>query len=124
MIKKYLKWQVGVLIFFILGTLYVHLFDREFAGKLTMPDQTELIAKGKVLFQKKGCLSCHGEGGRNPADEKYPIIGGQSHFYNYQQIIDIRDGRRDNGGSSLMKGSIQRLKDDQAYLISLFLEQE
>ena len=124
MFNKYLMIVTLSLVgFFAIGSLSVHLFDPEFAGKFTMEDNSKLIDKGKVLYAKKGCIACHGKDGNNPIDETYPKIGGQPKEYLNQQIIDIRDGQRMNGGSSLMKASIGRVKDGDAYLIALYLSE-
>lgn len=119
--KGFKKFIYFSFIFSILGTLIVHLFDAEFAGKFRGENNDEIIFQGKELYVKKGCHSCHGTNGNNPSDENYPLLGGQPRKYLEQQILDIRDGRRANGSSSIMASSIKRLKDNEAYMISFYL---
>ena len=122
MIYKYYKRIVLALFCsFILGAAGVHLFDSEFAGVFTREDLSKQISQGEQLYKKKGCYSCHGANGNSPVDESYPLIGGQPRVYLERQIKDIRDGERSNGSASLMKSSIQRVKDNDVYLISLYL---
>lgn len=124
MILKLLKILSSIGVFFLVATLLVHLFDSEFAGKFTISENTAAIDKGRVLYKDKGCLTCHGAGGINPINEDFPNIAGQPRKYTEQQLKDIRDGRRNNGGTSLMKSSVSDLTNEEAYLISLYLSTE
>jgi len=122
MILKYYKYTVLCLtIAVIIVSLSVHMLDPEFAGKLTQEDNSELIAKGKMIYQKSTCIGCHGKKGKYPTNSEWPNIAGQPQKYLYQQIIDIRDGSRNNGGSSLMASSIKNLENEKAYLIAVYL---
>ena len=122
MIYKYYKYTVFCITFVaIIGSLSVHMLDHEFAGKLTQEDNSDLIAKGKKLYKNSSCIGCHGKKGKYPTDSNWPHLAGQPAKYLYQQMIDIRDGNRSNGSSSLMAGSIKNLENEKAYLISLYL---
>ena len=122
MIYKYYKYTIFcITIVTMIGSLSVHLLDPDFAGKLTQEDNTELIAKGKKLYQKSTCIGCHGKSGGNPTNSDWPNIAGQPSKYLYQQMIDIRDGNRNNGSSSLMASSIKNLENENAYLIAIYL---
>ena len=122
MIYKYYKYTIlCITIVTMIGSLSVHLLDPDFAGKLTQEDNTELIAKGKKLYQKSTCIGCHGKNGGNPTNSDWPNIAGQPSKYLYQQMIDIRDGNRNNGSSSLMASSIKNLENENAYLIAIYL---
>ncbi len=122
MIFRYYKYSVLCLTFVaIFGSISVHMLDPEFAGKLTHEDNSELIAKGKILYQKSSCIGCHGKNGNYPTNSDWPNLAGQPKKYLYQQLIDIREGNRNNGGSSLMAGSIKNLGNETAYLIAIYL---
>ena len=122
MIFKYYKYTVFcITVITIIGSLSVHMLDSEFAGKLTQEDNSALIAKGKKHYKESSCIGCHGKMGKYPTDSNWPNLAGQPTKYLYQQMIDIRDGNRNNGSSSLMAGSIKNLENEQAYLIALYL---
>lgn len=121
---KLIKIPFIIALLILFGSLCVHMLSEDFAGKLREEDYSEKLAKGKKLYKKKACLSCHGKGGNNPQDESYPLIGGQPVKYLQQQITDIRDGHRDNGSTAIMSASIQTVSDEEAYLIAFFLSKE
>tara|TARA_B100000700_G_C14972266_1_gene822059 strand:+ start:90 stop:392 length:303 start_codon:yes stop_codon:yes gene_type:complete len=97
------------------------MIDPEFAGKLSQENDSDLIAKGGNFYKNSSCIGCHGEMGKYPTDSNWPNLAGQPTKYLYQQIVDIRDGNRNNGSSSLMAGSIKNLENEKAYLIALYL---
>ena len=122
MIYKYYKYTVFCITFVaIIGSLSVHMLDPEFAGKITQEDNSDLIAKGEKFYKNSSCIGCHGKMGKYPTDSNWPNISGQPTKYLYQQMIDIRDGNRNNGSSSLMAASIKNLENEKAYLIALYL---
>jgi cytochrome c553 len=108
---------------YLIGALSVHMFSKEFAGKLTKVDNSKLIAKGERLYKDRACINCHGAGGNNPTNEDWPNLSGQPQKYLEAQIKDIRDGRRKNGTSAMMAGSIKSVTNDEVYLISLYLSE-
>tara|TARA_B100001971_G_scaffold129103_1_gene119056 strand:- start:104904 stop:105275 length:372 start_codon:yes stop_codon:yes gene_type:complete len=122
--NKYVKYPFLICLFILIGSLGVHLFSEDFAGKLREEDYSEVLSKGEKLYKKKACLSCHGKGGNNPQDNSYPLIGGQPKTYLKQQIIDIRDGSRSNGNTAIMSASIQTVSDEEAYLIAFYLSKQ
>jgi len=56
-----------------------------------------LAADGKALFADKGCTACHGEDAKTPIQEGYPKLAGQNADYVFQQLTDIKAGKRANG---------------------------
>ena len=122
MIFKYYKYTVFfITVIAIIGSLCVHMLDSEFAGKLTREDYSDLTAKGEKLYKETSCIGCHGKKGKYPTDSNWPNLAGQPTKYLYQQMIDIRDGNRNNGSSSLMSGSFKNLENEKAYLIARYL---
>jgi len=76
---------------------------------------------GEALFNSKACLACHGPAGKTPIQPTYPKLAGQNAPYLAQQIKDIRDGKRTNGLTVVMKPIVQGLTDDQAQAIADYL---
>lgn len=48
------------------------------------------------------CTGCHGKDGRATSQGYFPRIAGKPAGYLYQQLLNFRDGRRNNGNMSLM----------------------
>lgn len=67
--------------------------------------------KGQELFLARGCQYCHGERGDTPSMPLYPKIAGQNAEYAFQQMRDIRDGRRTNSMSAAMRATVSQVKD-------------
>lgn len=51
------------------------------------------IAAGKDAYTSKGCLACHGIGGRN-VNPIYPILAGQHAAYIKKNLDDFKSGAR------------------------------
>jgi len=69
------------------------------------------------------CMACHGEQGRAAPDGYYPRIAGKPQGYLYNQLVNFRDGRRQQ--YPLMIYMVQHLSDD--YLMEMarfFAEQD
>ena len=76
---------------------------------------------GALLYRQFQCHICHGEGGALPAEEGYPVIAGQNRTYLTRQLIDIRDGIRDNGQTRLMRPLMTSMTDADAAAIARYL---
>jgi cytochrome c len=76
---------------------------------------------GALLYKQYQCHICHGESGTQPAEEGYPIVAGQKKSYVIRQLIDIRDGVRDNGQSRLMRPLTASMTDSEAAAIAEYL---
>lgn len=48
---------------------------------------------GQKVFRTRTCMACHGSKGAKPI-QTFPALAGQNEKYIYQQVIDIRDGKR------------------------------
>lgn len=57
------------------------------------------------------CTGCHGKDGRATSQGYFPRIAGKPAGYLYQQLLNFRDGRRNNGNMALM---VEHMSD--AYL--------
>ena len=114
--------MVIISLIIVMGSISVHLFDREFAGLMTRQSYSNEKKIGEKLYNEKGCQACHGKDGSEPSDDSYPKISNQNMTYLIKQLTDIRDGRRSNGGSSLMQSSMGKLSDDEIEKISIYLK--
>lgn len=85
------------------------------------PDAARLAA-GKEAYTKGGCQTCHGPDGLKPTGV-YPIIGGMKRDYLALQMIEIRDGVRQNGASKSMVPFSKKLDDEKVGLIADYLSQ-
>lgn len=76
---------------------------------------------GAALFKSKGCPACHGVDGSYPVSPDYPVIAGQNASYLVRQMRDIRDGRRSNGLSQMMREAVAPVTDEEFSVISAWL---
>ena len=79
------------------------------------------MSKGELLYKKFQCHICHGEDAASPERMAYPVIARQNKSYLIQQLIDIRDGVRDNGQTRLMRPVVQSLTDVEVEAIAHYL---
>jgi cytochrome c553 len=75
---------------------------------------------GKMLFENDDlsrmmvrCNNCHGVTGKglNPGNQVYPVIGGQHKAYLLGQLINFRQGVRNNSPGGVMNITVHRLSD-------------
>ncbi|MBK1718848.1 c-type cytochrome [Thiocystis violacea] len=58
---------------------------------------------GALIYTGKTCATCHGQDGDTPTMTDYPRLAGQSADYAYIQMLDIKNGVRNNGKSEGMR---------------------
>ena len=78
-------------------------------------------AEGAALYKSNGCPVCHGQDGSHPVIQDYPVIAGQNANYLLRQMRDIRDGRRTNGQSQMMREVVAPVTDEEFSSISAWL---
>ena len=75
---------------------------------------------GKYLFENDdlprmlvSCKSCHGDTGKglSPDNPVYPVIGGQHKDYLLRQLMNFRNGIRNNSPGGVMNTTVHRLSD-------------
>ena len=71
---------------------------------LSLSVSTTALADGASLYKSKTCWSCHGKDAKTPLMPAYPKLVGQSADYAFNQMKDIKSGKRNNGNSAAMKG--------------------
>jgi len=88
--------------------------------------EVDMTAEAAQLFKDKGCNACHGDNANTPvpseANGNPPIIVGQGQAYLTAQMKDIRDGKRTNGDSGLMKDKVQGISNDDFAKLAEWLE--
>lgn len=87
------------------------------------PGDAQKVAAGEALYQKSGCVACHGQKGVKPTTAAYPMIGGQKANYLALQIKEIRDGVRTNGKAKMMAAMVKKLSDADIDALAEFLSQ-
>jgi cytochrome c len=83
-----------------------------------------LAADGAALYKARICDSCHGENGSRPVTPDYPSLAGQNAKYLLRQMIDIRDGHRNNGLSATMRPVVVGVSDEEFAAIAEWLSQQ
>ncbi len=70
-------------------------------------------ADGGKLYQTKTCFGCHGKDAQSPLLPIYPKLAGQNADYAYNQMKDIKSGKRNNGQTAAMKGVMGLVNDGE-----------
>lgn len=120
MIQKVYIGFYSVLLMSVIIHLYVIMGTSEFGPGETRPP-AERIQAGRKLYVSYKCGTCHGKNGAEPVSTDYPLINGQNHDYLVRQMVDIMQGRRNNGNSQLMKAAIKGLTEAEMENIASFL---
>lgn len=81
----------------------------------------QAAGNGEALYQSRACQACHGLPGRDPLMPSYPRLAGQNAQYLYQQMLDIRDGKRTNSMSAAMRATVSRVSDAEFQALAHWL---
>lgn len=82
-----------------------------------------LAADGKQIFEDRGCSACHGEDAKTPLDVGYPRVAGQNADYAFNQMMDIKAGKRANGLSpDTMKPILDDMEEAEIRAVADWLE--
>lgn len=87
------------------------------------PISAEDLEKGKKLYKKKKCQTCHGKAGKKPTNKAYPYVAGQKSTYIVNQMTDIKDKVRKNAKSKVMVSFVKKLSNEEIKLIADYLSQ-
>jgi cytochrome c553 len=87
-------------------------------GQYDAQDAVEQVANGRALYEKE-CRVCHGVNGEGSSYKLYPVIAGQHYKYLFQQMTEIRDGKRRNANPEMVR-IISKYNDDQLIAISAY----
>ncbi|WP_414691734.1 c-type cytochrome [Noviherbaspirillum sp.] len=77
---------------------------------LAPPAAAQQTAGNAAAARFAPCMSCHGKEGRATSDGYYPRIAGKPAGYLYNQLVNFRDGRRQQ--YPLMVYTVQHLSDE------------
>lgn len=92
-----------------------------FAATATGSFAADAKLDGKALYTQKACHTCHGPDGNKTTIDTYPKLGGQNKNYLVSQVKDIRDGKRTNGLTMVMKPLVAPLTDAEIEAIAEYL---
>lgn len=56
----------------------------------------DFVARGKSIYEKDGCIKCHGKDGEGNPDRFYPVIAAQHFGYLRREMTHIQKGERGN----------------------------
>ncbi len=76
---------------------------------------------GAALFKSKTCWSCHGKDAKTPIMPNYPRLAGQNADYAYNQMKDIKSGKRNNGQTAAMKGVMSLVSDEEMRALANYI---
>ncbi|HHH38124.1 MAG TPA: cytochrome c [Sedimenticola sp.] len=76
---------------------------------------------GAALFKSKTCWSCHGKDAKTPIMPNYPKLAGQNADYAYNQMKDIKSGKRNNGQTAAMKGVMSLVSDEEMRALANYI---
>jgi cytochrome c len=91
------------------------------ATVLSMGLVGNVAADGAALFKSKACFTCHGADAKTPLLPIYPKVAGQNADYAYNQMMDIKSGKRANGQAAVMKGIMAAVSEAEAKEIAQYL---
>jgi len=99
---------------------------QKMAGKVSSPSlvgQGERLYRGGNMEAKvSACIACHGPSGRGNAPAGYPSIAGQHAVYTVKQLQDYRSGARKSDLSGMMRGTTERLTDDEINAVASYIQ--
>ncbi len=78
-------------------------------------------ADGAALYQAKTCWSCHGKDAKTPIMPVYPKLAGQNADYAFNQMKDIKSGKRANGQAAAMRGVMAMVNESEMREIANWL---
>jgi len=87
-------------------------------GRYAGPDAAEMVASGKLLYDKE-CAQCHQPNGEGVKEMFYPVLAGQHYYYLLRQMTDIRDGRRGNANPEMVR-VIKKYNPEQMLAIAAY----
>lgn len=79
---------------------------------------------GAAIFKnpaKGGCSACHGKDAKSPILPVYPKLAGQNEAYMFQQLKDIKSGKRNNGMTAAMKGIMHLVNEEEMKALAKYI---
>jgi len=126
--KQVHNYQTGLLSHQLMGTMAAMVSDADlpdiaayFASQPMMKgERPSNNAIGKNLFENNDlprmmvrCKNCHGDTGRglHPGNPIFPVIGGQHKEFLLKQLLQFKEGVRNNSPGGVMNTTVHRLTD-------------
>lgn len=88
-------------------------------GMIALPTLAQMVPPGGVPELAEQCQSCHGASGR-PANDEWPVIGGQNRAYLMMALQALRSGQRGGGNAETMQPFAKDLTDAQIEELATF----
>jgi cytochrome c553 len=88
-------------------------------GKYNGSDANQVIALGEAIYVEK-CKVCHGSHGKGDKAKSYPVVAGQHYQYLLRQLIEIRDGTRQNSNPDMLI-ALKKFSDDDRVAVSAYM---
>jgi cytochrome c553 len=83
-------------------------------------DAAKLAEKGKALYSKLTCDTCHGESGQGKGS-LFPVVGGQHKDYLVKTLQDLRSGERENDKTNMMAPLAKNMSDEQIEAVAEYM---
>lgn len=88
----------------------------------------ELVEMGRALYRGgnlasgvAACTACHGPAGLGIESATFPLVGGQTAAYLAKQLIDWRQGVRENDPNAMMQDIASKLTDAEIEAVSSYM---
>lgn len=81
----------------------------------------ELYRGGNLASGVAACTACHGPRGEGVESAAFPQVGGQRAAYLAKQLIDWRQGQRDNDPNAMMQNIASKLTDAEIKAVSSYM---
>ena len=76
---------------------------------------------GQALYKSHRCATCHGADGKKTLMPIYPKLAGQNKAYLLQEMKEINEGHRNEGMTTAMKPSLEKLSRTEMESIAEWL---
>lgn len=90
-------------------------------GSASASADSQAAAPDPFEARVQACAACHGAQGRSAAETYYPSIAGKPAGYLHQQMVNFRDGLRQN---AIMRDMFAYLSDDYLYKIAEYYSRQ
>lgn len=95
-------------------------------GGTDNPVGKDIFLHGDTSKMRLACVSCHGVKGKGMEAKisMFPVIGGQQKTYIRLQLINFRDGYRNNSPGDIMNRIASSLTDDEIEAVAEYVSEQ
>ncbi len=92
-------------------------------GSAASPVGKNLFINGDMSRMVVACTTCHGVNGKGlePNPAMIPVIGGQNKDYLFKQLVNFRNGDRNNSLEGIMNGMTKSLTDAELEALAAYI---